>query len=642
MLCISASSCSTSNKPVKDQTSSSTSRKSLTSQSRPRTLPLDRSGGRNTPTDRSSNRTQARTRKDTPKAPVATHRLEKKTSRLSAPMLSRVEIDIEPRRASAGSSLSKSKSCSMQSLNFEEEELELTPRGTNKKPRSKWAKSNLSTFASVPNLLQPDDNGLLSFKSSDDSSSVDTNKTDPDINDIFKESKQSVHRSSQNSQRSEGGSLANSRRSSSTSRLNSDSSSNGVEEKKRMTRKSGSTSASNLHSADGSKKVKDQDLIPPPAVPNVKSARQERIAKRANDARRKTTDNSGFSLEEAKEILSGKSVKITEIKENARKKRSTSTSPNRAQGKGLSVLNQTPHQSEFPPITDPRVLAATAEIELTAAELQRQNATAKAMNPVSLDPSPNDPPERDVPSSVVEMPRTRSRAAKSASLNKSSVLSISQPVLNNSEVSDSSSGLSAQEDDNCPSPSVKDRIARLNKQSTDTDGQLSVGSSRAGFRSASPFRDLPRQPPSVQFSVSSSSTKTTVSTNSSTKDPPVLAMTNTSVTLTTSHEPVVSQQTSHNNTFQTNSLPDVSASDMTQVSGSRFTPGTMATSTQSLSPPSGLGASMDSEVLASNLSPGNHSNSSPRSVADTGLGSDTDLETRYFVKKKVKHFSYWG
>lgn len=583
---------------------------------------MDRSGGRSTPTDKSTNKTQGK--KDTPRAPYATHRMSdmKKTSRLSAPMLSKVEIDIEPRRASAGSNLSKSKSCSMHSLTFAEAELELTPRGTNKKPRSKWAKStgNLSSFASVPNLLQPDDDGKLSVKS-DDSSSVASAKTDPDINDnVFKDPKLSTRRSSQTNVKSDSsGSLANSRRSASTSRLNSDSSDKegvvvgGTLDRKR-TKRTGTTSASNLQSV----KSKDRDLMPPPSIPSLKTTRQERIAKRANDSRRKTTDNSGFSLEEAKEILSGKSTKITEIKESARKKRSTSTSPNRAKGKnGTSVANEITEQSDFHSIPS-GVLDASAEIELTAAELRRKSAQT---NQVSMEASPNDPPERDIP--------TKSRANKSATgVHKTHINAKVQPLVNNSEISDSSrdSGLSTQEDEECPSPSVKDRIARLNKQVND-ERQASSSPSRAGFRSNSPSFDVSRHPESVQNSLSS--TKTIISINASTNDP-VLATDNTSVTFSTSTK-LATSQLNNTNTFQSNSVPDsyseIPAKPMTPVNPGVH--GSMISSTQSLSPPSGLGTSMDSDILASNLSPGNHSNSSPRSVADTGLGSDTDLETRY-------------
>ena len=538
-------------------------------------------------------------------------------------MMTKVEIDIEPRRASSGpGSLSKSKSTSMHSLTLEDEELEIAPRWTNKKPRSKWAKSNLSTFASVPNLLQPDDNGLVPFKYFDDSSSVDTVNTDPDINDnVIKDPKLSSRRSSQASGKSEGGSLASSRLSSSTSRLNSDSSGkeSGGEEKKKMARSKVSVSASNLQSVDKPKKTKDRDLMPPPAVRGgVKTARQEHFAKRANDARRKTMDNSGFSLEEAKDILTGKSVKISEIKENARKKRSTSTSPNRAHG---NVVLQTKDPGDMLPFIDPGVLDAAKEIEMTATELRRKSAPSNA---VSMEASPNDPPERDVPNSAADMPRTRSRSAKRAPVN-TTVVSNSQPVLNNSENSDTSrdSGLSTQEEDECLSHSVKDRIRQLNKQVTDTDRQASASPSRAGGRPGSPSRET------AQFSFPSSSTITTVTTTNSSIEPANLATTticsNSSATVNnTSNSPLASQhRTDH----------------QAEITSTPLTPGTMTISTQSLSPPSGLGASMDSETLANNLSPGNMSNSSPRSMADTGLGSDTDLETRYSLQQLLSTYN---
>lgn len=617
-----------SNRVSKEQvTTPTSSRKSVNSQPRPRTLPLDRSGGRVTPTDKSANKTQARTsgtKKDMPKAPVATHRTSdlKKTTRLSAPMLTKVEIDIEPRRSSMGSSLSKSKSGSMHSLTFVEEELELTPRGTNRKPRSKWSKSNLASFASVPNLLQPDDDGRISFKSSgDDSSSVDTVKTDPDINDnVFKEP-HPVRRSSNTGQKSET-SPANSRRSASTSRLSSSS-----KEEEKKSRKNGTVSATNLRNVDGQKKSKDRDLMPPPVAPSLKSSRHERIAKRANDARRKTTDNSGFSLEEAKEILSGKSVKITEIKENVRRKRSTSTSPNRAQVKSkASVDKQSKDKSDFLTITDPGVLDASKEIEMTAAELRRKSMPAT--NPVSMEASPNDPPERDVPSSVNDASKPRSRANRSAKVvNKTNVIPKSQAVVNKGDSSDSQrdSGMSTQEDEDCPSPSVKDRIARLNKQVTDSDRQASSSPSRDGFRSSSPFRDREtlRQMEPVQLSVSANSSAS-VSVNSAITDSGI-SMSMSSVSENNSSRSSRSNQVSsskYSSTFQSNI--NESNTDINQSKSEN----PMSSSTQSLSPPSGLGASMDSDGLANNFSPGNNSNSSPRSVADTGLGSDTDLETR--------------
>lgn len=610
-----------SNRASKEQvTTPTSSRKSVTSQPRPRTLPLDRSGGRVTPTDKSANKTQARTsgtKKDMPKAPVATHRTsDLKKTRLSAPMLTKVEIDIEPRRSSMGSSLSKSKSGSMHSLTFAEEELELTPRGTSRKPRSKWSKSNLASFASVPNLLQPDDDGRISFKSSgDDSSSVDTVKTDPDINDnVFKEP-HPVRRSSNTGQKSET-SPANSRRSASTSRLSSSS-----KEEDKKSRKTGPVSATNLRNVDGQKKSKDRDLMPPPVAPSFKSSRHDRIAKRANDARRKTTDNSGFSLEEAKEILSGKSVKITEIKENVRRKRSTSTSPNRAQVQSkANVDKQSKDKSDFLTITDPGVLDASKEIEMTAAELRRKSMPAT--NPVSMEASPNDPPERDVPSSVNDASKPRSRANRSAKVvNKTNVIPKSQAV-NKGDSSDSQrdSGMSTQEDEDCPSPSVKERIARLNKQVTDSDRQASSSPSRDG----SPFRDREtlRQMEPVQLSVSANSAS--VSVNSAITDSGI-SMSMSSVSENSSSRSSQSNQVSsskYSSTFQSNI--NESNTDINQSKSEN----PMSSSAQSLSPPSGLGTSMDSDGLANNFSPGNNSNSSPRSVADTGLGSDTDLETR--------------
>ncbi|XP_052767365.1 mitogen-activated protein kinase-binding protein 1-like isoform X3 [Mya arenaria] len=619
----SASSCSVSSRGSKEGVSTTpTSSRGAPSQPRPRTLPLDKAGGRVTPTERAGGRTSGPTsrlytKKDLPYTPTASSRISgevrKKTSRFSAPL--EVKDDSAPalRRSSYGSNLNKSHSKSLHSLTFDEDELELTPQGANRRPRSKWG-AKLSTFGSVPDLLQPEKDG----KKSSETSSVDSGRSEPDINDnVVKQSdqkeKKTYTRKSLSTSQSKPSDLGSKRAASSRSLAPSRSIS--VEEKNGPL-KSVSVSMTNLTSTTSKKTTKDRDLMPPPAVPGSK-ARPNRAAKRA-DPRRRTTDNSGFSLEEAKDILSGKSSKIVEIKEKAKQKRSTSISPSRnSHGNPLDLeVKKTTDINDFISSADTGVLLASTEIELTAAEMRRKSAPGSSTG-LPLEAYPNDPPERDV---APESSKSRTRATKTANTSKSvnpvvdSVKHKTEHSKSNSDSGDNSPRLSEHSNDNdgeCPSPSVKDRIARLNKHVTQTGRQSSTSPYRGQGRPTSPT-DSPRQTSAVQINLSSSLDNTVASPSSVTSC-------NTQSLLTVSAD---------SPRLLPSITPEVTGSQDMEIETSPLSASTQSTFPAAVHTPSAnMAASPESDTLMGALSPGNHSNSSPRSVADTGLGSDTDLDS---------------
>lgn len=621
-----------------DHQQTPTSRKSLSSTARPRSLPLDKSGGRATPTDKSSSKSQVRTRKDTPTGSQPAGKMSeyKKNSRLSTPNLSKVRvISPEPRRSSAGSNLSKSKSNSMNSLLVDDNEEELTPRGTNRRPRSKWSTSKMTSFASVPNLLNPDDTGKLSLSSSHDSDLSDFSR--PDINDNIVSEKK-VRKSAGGKSPSVGQSidstLKSSKRAASTGRLTAELNKSNYSDDRKGLNKRAASSVTNLKNV-GNQRTKDRDLMPPPAVTNVAKIKQEtRFMKRAQQQRRKTTGTSELTFEEAKSILqgnsgilSGKNGKVT------KEKRSSSTSPSREKTSRNSVDSGFKSGVDIGEITDSALLTAATEIEMTAAEIRRKSAPSSSMSS-NLEASPHDLPERDIP------PERDSNRTCSKSLNSAKLISVKPHSIKDMDSdrhsaasSDSPRGSisSLQDDDEYPSPSVKERIARLNKHVAEPADRQGHSPSRGQFRSESPVPGSPRRTTSVHISFPSPSTKSTSTSQSVPAQ--VLSESSGLETMTTSSS--VSPRLSASgsvDSFQPHSQPlrdhmqqphhSVGTSHLSLASA-------MTTSAQSLSPPSGLTSSLDSEGLSHHLSPGNHSNTSPRSVADTGLGSDTDLENRY-------------
>ena len=599
-----------------------TSRKSLSSTTRPRTLPLDRSGGRVTPTDKSTNKSQSRVRKDTPTGPQPSSKLSeyKKNSRLSTPSLSKApRVSPEPRRKSYGSNLSKSNS--MNNLLSDEEEQETTPRGTNRRPRSKWSTSKMTSFASVPNLLNPEDDGKLSLSSSRDSSLSDRSKQDINDNVISDKKVDKQTRTTKSSQVSNSA-LKTSKRAASTGRLSGEHSRSNADDKKGLN-KGVTSSVTNLKSVG---KGKDRDLMPPPAVTNVAKTKQEtRFMKRAQQPRRKTTGTSELTFEEAKNILKGNSG----ILDGKKEKRSSSTSPSRNRS-SLSSVESGLTSSDIGEITDPAILSTATEIEMTAAEIRRKSApSSNVLSGFELEASPHDLPERDIPPErdTSRTPSKSSNTAKLVGIKPHPLKGFDSDISAENRNSPRDSGFLTQDDEECPSPSVKERIARLNNQVKDPNRQQTPSPFRGRQRSVSPEWENSRQTSSIQINFSSPSS----ASSSSSHSVPVLDKTETagSTTMTaTSPSPRRKPATESAESFQSGS--QVLRDHIHQhTGGTSHTAGSvMSTSDHSLSPPSGLTSSLDSEGLSHHLSPGNHSNSSPRSVADTGLGSDTDLENR--------------
>lgn len=613
-----------------EQQQTPTSRKSISSTARPRTLPLDKSTGRVTPTDKSNNKTTGRTRKDTPTETQSSNKLsefKKKTSRLSTPNLNKVQVvSPEPRRKSAGSNLAKSKSNSMDNLLLDEDQQDMTPQGRTRKPRSKWCTSKLTSFTSVPDLLNPDDDGKLPMGSSHDPNVSEMSKQD--INDnVINEQKglKSLRKKTPHTGQRSDISLKSSSRSVSAGRLcGGMNRSSSIEEKKGVSRQTG-TAAANVKAS----RSKDRDLMPPPALPNVMKMKQEtRFMKRAQQPRRKTTGTSELTFEEAKNILKGNSGILNGRTEKDRK-RSSSTSPTGNRAK-FSAVELELTSSNIGEITDPTLLDTAAEIEMTAATIKRKSAPVADAGS-HLEASPRDLPERDIPPER-DATRARSKSTKSAKILKLKPQPLNDVNTDMYSVDDSTrdSGLSTQEDDGCSSPSVKERIAKLNKHGNEP------GRTHSPYRnqqsSENPILDSPRLTSTIQISFSSPSTRS--------MSPSVTSMID-NMSTSSGASPHMMSAVSTTDKFQTISqTPENHMLQPTRtVSSSHMSPGTvmsspgtfLSSSTQSHSPPSGPPPSLDFEGFSRHMSPGNHSNASPPSVADTGLGSDTDLETRYRI-----------
>ncbi|KAL4239164.1 mitogen-activated protein kinase binding protein 1 [Mactra antiquata] len=597
-----------------------TSRRSISTSSRPRTLPLDGSGGRVTPTDKSTNKMAGK--KDTPTGSQSSTRLSeyKKNKRTSTPNLNRVSlVSPEPKRLSAGSNLAKSKSSSMHNLIFEEEQ-ELTPRGTNRKPRSKWS-TKLSTFASVPDLLNPDDDGKLP--------PVDTAKSD--INDNVKGRKTTTKKSPQVGSRSQP-EVRLTRRAASTSRLNSDS------DKKPAGKKAGSNTLTQQKSVD---KGKDRDLMPPPALTNVaKSKHETRFMNRAQQPRRKTTGGSELSFEEAMNILQGNSGILNG--KNEKDKRSTSISPTRS--KSRLIKNTENEDKNVVELDKDDFVSGAPDSETSSIDSRKSSNSSTSTKSVDK--------KRDL-RETAENDKTRSGITKSST--KVSVKPLQSKDIDidslTNEYKDAlrDSGVSTQDEDDCPSPSVKERIARLNKHTSVTSDKRSTPNSiKTLTRSDSPVSNSsnsPRQTSSIQINFSSSpsmSTGSSISTSTSNDNITIIDnsaspvrtgdFNQSNVHINTDDTTSINQTTgtSHSMLPNTNTSP-VAGMATSLTSDTRTSPASgMATSLTSdtrTSPNSGLGTSLDSEGLSHHLSPGNQSAGSPRSVADTGLGSDTDLDS---------------
>ena len=619
---------------------------------RPRTLQLGREDKKNTPTDASQRKTQVRTslssRRDT-SSTETTKRLtdsKLKISRLSTPNLNKLETVQEPRRASSGTNLSKSKSTSLHSLSIAKDDK--TAKDSSR-PRSKWSTSKMASFASVPNLLVSDDEEDFTAPPSNLSKSSELLRSVPDVNDDsenkpVKQSKQlSVAETSSYSSKRRSAQPAE-KRSASTSRLSGGTAKALVEEKKPMMRRVGA-SVSSLKNTKN--KDSDRDLMPPPAVTNIAKTKPEtKFVKRAQQARRKTT--SDITLEEAKDILKGNSGILNggESKQKSRNSSISSLSPPTVQQE--TRPKSVNDKDDFGKITDPKFLDVASEIELTAAEIRRQSGPQSQYS--NLDASPHDPPEHDIPP-VRDIPNVGLGQRNQADSAKYSVNNSKTGVHINVEIEPMSKlgknlpdsdiikdTEATQGDVEFPSPSVKERIARLNKKVSAVDQtNCSPHSERLGspFRerlgSQSPVLDIqrassPRITSSTQINFTQSRTEVSSSQTSSSFSPTSLVSSGSE----TSKQSISTSKSSQS--FQpipfdpSNEIKENSETDTVQpITVSAMTPITKGASSYSLD--ESMRTSQDSDVLQHHLSPGSYqSTHSPQSGVDTGLGSDTDTD----------------
>ena len=636
---------STSNCSEIDKDKTPTSGKSaLLSTTRPRTLQLGKTDNRaagataatssttttkTTPTA-SSSRAGLYTRKTTTTSnhPVY-QKLDKrsKVSRMSAPNLSKVattESQFDIRRSSLGSNLSKSKSSSMHSLNFVMEDM----RKETTKPRACWSKPNLSSYGSVPNLLSiaEDYNSLLNKSPTEKTKvlkeDVSHKKESPSMRTS---SKQSLHINKSGksvSSKVEPSAPTNTSKSSGRSPGITQNGSSSVENRGR------NRTANVVPVKKANDKVSDRDLMPPPPMPVLAKQKQEtRFMRRAHQqARRKTT--SDLTLEQATDILKGNSGIL---KKNQKEKRSSSSSPS---GDRNKVVNS--EEENFPPISDSNFLAITSEIEQTANELRCQNVSG-----LQGEAMPDDLPERDIPP-VHDIPNVDGPIILSGNLVNKTALNktdknqneMLKPNIAISSVLKMETGQPITYEDDAPSPSVKERIARLNKHVNDTQRQSSPHLDRG--RSQSPAPVSPRVTPSAISNFSTNSTSLVLTTAitismSSSIDSAISCSNSDSVM---SPSPRGSRGSIQPIPFD----PHGEINNLSNFNKAHNPPvlSLISTSGQRLGSPADLASNLDSEGLSHHLSPSSyHSNTSPQSIADTGVGSDTDVDPSVRYVKNI-------
>lgn len=633
------------NTPTNSKTNTAPSR----GRTRPRTLQLGEEDKKNTPTESSQRKTQRTSlggnRKATPTVPAVSRIGDSKTknSRMSTPNLHKLESVQESRRASAGTNLSKSKSTSMHSLGTPNE------TKTTNRPRSKWTTSKMASFASVPNLLVSDDEDDFTSSPLNLSKSSELSRSVGDVNDEkenkpVKQSPVKQTDASSASYKRRSVQLAD-KRSASTSRLSGGTAKALVEERKPMTRRVGA-SVSSLRNVKGS--GNDRDLMPPPAVTEVAKTKPEtKFVKRAQQARRKTT--SDISLEEAKDILKGNSgiLKSGDSKPKSRNSSISSASPtNVAPEVRPNSVNDKDH---IDIISDPKFLNVASEIEQTAAEIRRHSGPNLQYSDYSssrYDPPEHDiPPERDIPN--LNIGQRNQDSAKYSVNNAKTSTHVNVEIEPVSKVGKSfpdsevniGAGIPSQDDEDYPSPSVKERIARLNKTVSEVDRANSPYGER--LHSQSPVLDnrravSPRITSSTQISFSQPRSEVTSSQSSSftSSSVSIVSVASSLGTVTSGSAP---SRLSNNTSKSSQPLQPIPFDPGNEIGGKTeadyLKPVTVSAisanvkGTNNYFVEDSMKSSQDSEGLAHHLSPGSfHSNHSPQSGVDTGLGSDTDTD----------------
>ena len=622
-----------SNTPISSKTTDASAR----GRTRPRTLQLDQEDTKNTPTDSTQRKQQTRTslggnRKVTAPPTTKIGESKIKTSRVSAPNLHKLESAQESRRSSTGTNLSKSKSGSMNSLNAQKENK--TSKDSHR-PRSKWSTSKMASFASVPNLLAADDDEEFTVPPSNLEKSPSLSRSNPDLNDEEKDNNKPLKQNpkgniSEPTSPYKRRSVQPEKRSASTSRVSGGTAKALAEEKKVFRRVGASVSSLK------NEKSADRDLMPPPAITSVAKTKPEtKFVKRAQQARRKTT--SDISLEEAKDILKGNSGILNGDKEK-RKNSGVGSPTNVAPEVRPRSAND---KEDVDMITDPKILNVASEIEKTAAEIRRQSGPQSQYSNLAV--SPFEPPEHDI-SPERDIPNRNQDSAKYSVISKSSAhINVEiEPVSKvNKSISDNSLSRSpvsnSYEEEDYPSPSVKERIAKLNKKVTDVDQRNDASPYGDRLGSQSPILDMrlgnsPRVTTSAQFSFSQSKADLSSSQASSftPTSVPIVTMATSAVTITTSSGSAPSRLSASMSKFgqQIPPIPfdpgnDIRQSDQDYVRPISYSAGSTTGKGASSYSLDSLG-SQDSETLVHHLSPGSYH--SPQSGTDTGIGSDLDTD----------------
>ena len=520
----------------------------------------------------------------------------------------------------------------MTSLNAQKEN---KPSKDSHRPRSKWSSSKMASFASVPNLLAPDDDEEFTAPPTNLEKSKSQSRSNPDLTeDSDKPVRNSKANISEPSSPYKRRSVQPEKRSASTSRVSAGTAKALAEEKKSTVFRKVGASVSSLKGGN------DRDLMPPPAITNVAKTKPEtKFVKRAQQAaRRKTT--SDISLEEAKDILKGNSGILSGDKGNRRNSAVGSSSPPNV---APEVRPRSANDKEdLDMITDPKILDVASEIEKTAAEIRRQSGSQSQYSNLAV--SPFEPPEHDN-SPERDIPHRHKDSAKYSNSSRSGAhINVEiEPVSKiNTSISDTSlsrspvSNTSTNEEEDYPSPSVKERIAKLNKKVSDTDQTNDSSPYKDRLGSQSPVRDMrqassPRITSSTQFSFSQSRTDLTSTTASSftPTSAPIVTMATSAVTMTTTSSASTPSRMSVSKSGQQiapvpfdsgNEIRHSEPDHVRPIGVSGTSPARKGASSYSVD---SLG-SQDSETLAPHLSPGSYH--SPQSGTDTGLGSDLDTD----------------
>ncbi|KAK3598656.1 hypothetical protein CHS0354_020413 [Potamilus streckersoni] len=636
---------------------------------RPRSLSLGRDESNQKETKPNKERSKQHSRISTSTATRTTPSNMPKKVDNNANKMSLTNNRTKQRQSKPSTNLSKSKSTSMQSLSISKELSTIKGKTVKEVPikGKDWAEPKLSSYSSEPDLLLSDEENFEKYDYNigppRSGLNSDMSKSVPDFSAEYKLARKGPHLSlvSDSNRNSTGNTNTQKARQGTTGRSSLSSTfKTGTEEQKSTppstaTRKS--TGSTCLKKEDSRKEEeshkKDKELMPPPSIVGAPRGKQDKFTKKTVQTKRKPSE---LTLDQAKNILLGKSGILngdssTGDKEKHKRELPSLSSSNNV-SKSSNASSDKIHSIENDSLSDPKFLSVASEIESTAAELRLISA---------LNVNPDDLPERDIPTASQVPPLNKSPLVSSSAqsigknyLSKDVVIVDLNSQKHSKEIRSLDSSFSSQDEELSSSPSVKERIAQLNRS---TDQHCSSSPLRERNRDTSPLpvkytTASPRITSSCSMTISTSSgaashisnhTATTTMTSvtgatvfSSATIPHVLS--HGKIQDFRGHSAFHAFQ--HSSEGDQSSLQSASVGAVMENSKSSTAKVTEAGSgvvnsmpgnMHSVPGPSMIISSSDTELPPKHLSPG--SSHSPRSTTDTGVGSDTDTELNNSVSQ---------